>query len=232
MSRDLKSRDQRNGPAGGNAKPMNTWTTDDYVRYGDQLGGMGENLMRALSTLVPGGSQILGYALKQGLSEAPDRLDQMIESGKDAQGNSISPENLVALSSTREKIRDRIAADSGKSANPFERLGDFVKNTLGFGQDTTTSKFEKMTPDQRRDTYGKDDPSSREGYFGQEAGSAAETKSVTENILKTYDSNNQRDSQQRANNGVRGNLKTYSNDDLESISRNSTPTSSVGTGPR
>lgn len=222
MSRDTDAQN-REGPGAG-VKPVNEWNTEDFVRYGDQLGGMGEKLTKAVTMAVPGGG-LIRKGMENFLQDTPERLDAMINSGLDAQGNPLGEDDIIKLSATREKIRDRIAGDTGEQANPFEPLKNFVSRIFGGGEQTatvSTSGVPEMTPDERKAKYSRDDPSRREGYYGQGAGTPEEARAVAQNILSTYDKNNTPASVPRP-----VARPTPANDDLEGIS-----TSNVGFGPR
>lgn len=123
-------------PTTGLAGSVDTWTPEDFVKYQAQKGSVGEKAVQGLITLgLPMGG--LMVRARQGYLDrtVPDRLNQMIKTGKDLQGNPLSREQLASLRSTATKIEPREEGPkrglSGLFSGLFSRDNKPVQGNVG-----------------------------------------------------------------------------------------------------
>lgn len=118
--------------AAADVKSPNEWSVQDFINYGDSItspiGGM---VRGAVGAMVPGARWMDRLAQNNVDKQVPTMLDNMIETGVDANGQPISDADVQGLIKTREAMRDQLAQESGQPANPFERVSSFVSRLLG-----------------------------------------------------------------------------------------------------
>ena len=118
--------------------PIEEWDVDKFIQLGTQLENpnpIQSGLSRVANNIVPGGRILSRITANYRDRTVPTLLDNMIESGVDRTGAALTEDQLKGLVNTREVMRDRAAADTGASANPFERVSDFFGRIFGGGQE-------------------------------------------------------------------------------------------------
>jgi hypothetical protein len=126
--------------AGKVVKSPDQWSVQDFISYGDTLTSPVDNIVRGVANaMVPGARWMDRLAQNNVDKQVPGMLDNMIETGMDANGQPIADADVQSLIRTRETMRDQLAQESGQPANPFERVSSFVSRLFGGGQSGSVS---------------------------------------------------------------------------------------------
>ncbi len=132
------------------ANTVENWTVDDFINYGQRLeSGVPDALTGVINSILPFSNILTGLAERNMQATVPGLIDQMIETGVDAQGNQLTPEQREGLLNTRNVMADRIANETGSRFNPFESLTNFVGRIIGGGnsnQNTQSSSNSLSNP--------------------------------------------------------------------------------------
>ena len=143
---DTERKDQGSPLAGDPSK----WSVDNFIDFGKQRGSVANKAIGAMGSLMGP----IGMAMKARNSildqQTAELYDQMLEEGKDLQGNLLTSEQMTQLGQTREQIKEDMSKISGLSLNPFKTLtqaaikfNDFV---VGNKAPTTSSLNETYAP--------------------------------------------------------------------------------------
>jgi hypothetical protein len=159
------------------------WSVDDFVNYGNQLqSGVPDALMGAVNAVLPFSNILTGLAERNMQATVPGLIDQMIETGVDAQGNQITAEQREGLLNTRTVMADRIAGETGSRFNPFESLTNFVGRVIGGGSGTPSGQRASASmgsqPDLSSRSREAQAPSGGGGQSGPTSQSASGNMSV------------------------------------------------------
>lgn len=116
--------EQNESPLAGNP---NSWTVDDFIDFGRQRNSVGNNAIKGMINMLPGG-KLATRAREKWLDRAvSSQFDNMLESGLDPMGNPITPEQRTQLLSTRENLKTQMSNDAGLDFSPIESLTNAVQ---------------------------------------------------------------------------------------------------------
>lgn len=108
------------------------WSVDEFINYGQQLqSGVPDALMRGVGAFLPFSNILFGLAERNMQNTVPGLIDQMIETGMDANGNPLTDEQREGLLNTRNVMGERMAQERGDRFNPFESLSNLVGRLIG-----------------------------------------------------------------------------------------------------
>lgn len=96
----------------GLARPVNEWAVEDYGKYARYRNSPEAGIFKAATSLVPFGGLLSGFAQRSTERAVSRNLTEMIQSGKDLNGNPLSTDQLTKLKETYTKI---ITTPMGKS---------------------------------------------------------------------------------------------------------------------
>jgi hypothetical protein len=152
------SADENDAFVNANESPLagrpSDWSVDDFIQFGNNRGSGGERAARGMIHMMPGGSLALKARDRFLDGSATQLLDQMLDTGFDAQGNPISPEQKVMLSKTREQIKGEMSDRTGLNLRPLSSLTEAFQKMSSFSGLTP-----KSTSDSR-DTVANGPPMS------------------------------------------------------------------------
>lgn len=178
---DTERKDQGSPLAGDPSK----WSVDNFIDFGKQRGSVANKSIGAMGSLMGP----IGMAMKARNSildqQTAELYDQMLEEGKDLQGNLLTSEQMTQLGQTREQIKEDMSKISGLSLNPFKTLtqaaikfNDFV---VGNKAPTTSSLNETYAPtssDSRGVPYASTSTTDAQGNITSQSRPAARPTSL------------------------------------------------------
>lgn len=160
---NARSRDRASGKRDvRTSTPVEQWTPEQWAQYGRQAeSGVGDFITGAASALVPGFGLINRMAENSMRNTAPGVLQNMIDSGVDAQGNPITEEQMNQLRSTQSTLADRFSSQSQRR-NPLQMIGDFFNRDRGASSSSSgfTREGSNVRTGQRKSTP----PPTSEGF--------------------------------------------------------------------
>lgn len=179
---DTERKDQGSPLAGDPSK----WSVDNFIDFGKQRGSVANKAIGAMGSLMGP----IGMAMKARNSildqQTAELYDQMLEEGKDLQGNLLTSEQMTQLGQTREQIKEDMSKISGLSLNPFKTLtqaaikfNDFV---VGNKAPTTSSLNETYAPsssDSRGVPYKSTSTTDAQGNITSQSRPAARPSSLS-----------------------------------------------------
>lgn len=116
------------GPT-GMAGSVNTWSPKDFVNYAAQRNSpVNKGIETAIGMAIPLGGLLTKARQNYLEKNVPKTMEQMLETGKDLQGNVLS----VTQREDLQEAYNRIATEPAK-ASPLSRVGEGVKYSLGIG---------------------------------------------------------------------------------------------------
>lgn len=138
------------------------WSVDDFIDFGRNRDSLGNNAVKGIISMLPGGKLAMKARDKWLDHDVSKQFDAMLETGKDMQGNLLTPEQRQQLVSTRENLKTDLSKESGISFSPMESLANAVQRftsfTGGGGQLTPRSDLStSATPSQKGYTYSGGD---------------------------------------------------------------------------
>lgn len=152
--------------AGKAVKSPAEWSVQDFISYGDTLTSPVDNIVRGVANaMVPGSRWMDRLAQNNVDRQVPGMLDNMIETGVDANGLPISDADVQGLIKTRETMRDQLAQESGQPANPFERVSSFVSRLFGGAPGQSGSISTQGPQDGQASSAGRSDNATISGML-------------------------------------------------------------------
>jgi len=100
-----RDREPRTGPT-GLAGAVDNWTTKDFANYGRNMNSPDNRFAEGLVSSLGGFGKLALKARQNYLNKSvPTKMAEMLKTGKDLQGNTITPEELATLQQTYEQVK-------------------------------------------------------------------------------------------------------------------------------
>jgi hypothetical protein len=131
-----------------------SWAADTFVKYGNALGSDTDKVGRmGVQVMMPGLGTVAMKARDRFLqNNIPNLMDEMLKTGKDPQGNAITPEQRSALSTAQAKINSSYAAKPA-GQGLMSKINGFVDKITGRDREEpatpTASTKDTTTPADR-----------------------------------------------------------------------------------
>jgi len=155
---------------------VDQWTPDQFIQHGRQIdSGIGDFVTGAAGALIPGFGLVNRLAENNMRNTAPGVLQNMINSGVDAQGNPISEEQMAGLRNTQTMYENRYSGERPARRGPLQAIGDFLRG--GRGESSAPASPSSTGPTGQR----KSTPMSTSGGFSS---SGAITDRTEEDTVK------------------------------------------------
>jgi len=140
--RQNSGREEADGPIAeptGLAGSVDKWSINDFTNYGNQLGSTGARAIEGLVGTITGGLGKLAMQARQNYlnKEVPTRVGDMLKTGKDLQGNKLTPEQITALQNTQKAVAQRADYSPANRGGMFGAMGRMVSDVV---KDTKAAK--------------------------------------------------------------------------------------------
>ena len=122
----------------GLARPVSQWSADDYGKYANYRNSPEAGMFKAATSLIPFGGVLSSFAQRATERSVNRNLTEMIQSGRDLNGNPLSTEQLGKLRETFTKI----------STEPMSRVGGISAAAKAIMEEVGIKDPKTATPEQ------------------------------------------------------------------------------------